>query len=105
MRQKETSIKQSNDDHRAADSVDLFQINYSSKNTSLTKVVMINKYEKLIFARYNSHIVLPWFTISDLLHELNEEKTKKWVSLQHSTECNFYFSCFLRQINLVLNPS
>ena len=81
MRETETSVKQSNNEHRTLVSAELLQTKYPSKNTSFTKTIMINEYEKLIFVRYNSYIMLPWFTISDILDELDEEKIKNLVNL------------------------
>jgi len=67
-----TSVKNQEDDHRSTES---FQIKYPS----LTKVVSINENNKIIFARYNSYIMLPWFTISCILNEFDEEKIKDLV--------------------------
>ncbi|CAF5110546.1 unnamed protein product, partial [Rotaria sp. Silwood1] len=76
MRETETCVKKQNDDHRLSGSTELFQ----TKSISLIKVVMINEYNKLIFARYNSYIMLPWFTISNVLPEYNEEKIKNFAN-------------------------
>jgi hypothetical protein len=52
---------------------------------------MINEKDKIIFARYNSYIMLPWFTISDILNELDEDKIKNLVK--------FYFiKIFIKNI-------
>jgi hypothetical protein len=79
MREKEICDKKANDDRRSSVSVESFQSKCSLENQSLTKVVMINKCDKMIFARYNSYIMIPWFTISNILHGLNEEKIKHFV--------------------------
>ncbi|CAF0758607.1 unnamed protein product [Rotaria sp. Silwood1] len=76
MRETETCVKKQNDDHQLSGSTELFQ----TKSISLIKVVMINEYDKLIFARYNSYIMLPWFTISNVLPEYNEEKIKNFAN-------------------------
>ena len=53
---------------------------YQTKQPLLTKVVRINDKDQIIFVRYNAYIVLPWFTISLILNELDEEKIKNLVS-------------------------
>jgi len=63
-------------DHRSTTSNESLQI----KSPSLTKIVMINEKDKIIFARYNSYIMLPWFSISDILNQLNEDKIKNLVN-------------------------
>lgn len=40
---------------------------------------MINDVEQIIFAKYNSYIMLPWFTIANLLNEYDENKIKDLV--------------------------
>ncbi len=80
MRETENCIKKEETDHRSSVSVESFQTKYSSQYTTFVKVVMINEYDKIIFARYNSYIMLPWFTISNILHGLDEEKIKKFVN-------------------------
>ncbi|CAF0973462.1 unnamed protein product [Rotaria sp. Silwood1] len=72
MHDTNTSTKSQDDDHPSIESTESSQ----TKSLSLTKVVLINETDKLIFARYNSYIMLPWFIISDILHELDEEKIK-----------------------------
>ncbi|CAF0788165.1 unnamed protein product [Adineta steineri] len=67
-----TSIKNQADDHRSTTSNESFQTKYSP----LTKLVIINETEKLIFARYKSYIMIPWFSISYILNEFDEEKIK-----------------------------
>jgi len=74
MRETENGVKK---EDRSSVSVESFQTKSSSQNSSLTKIVMINEYDKIIFARYNSYIMIPWFTISNILNGLNEEKIKK----------------------------
>ncbi|CAF1021050.1 unnamed protein product [Adineta steineri] len=76
MRETENDIKKHLDDHRSSVSAESFQTKYSLSNISLTKVIMINKYDTIVFARYNTYIMLPCFTISHLLNGLNEEKIK-----------------------------
>ncbi|CAF1074951.1 unnamed protein product [Rotaria sordida] len=76
MHETETCVKKQDDDHRSSVSSEL----YRTKSTSLIKVVMINEYDKLIFVRYNSYIMLPWFTISNILHRFNEEKIKNFAN-------------------------
>ncbi|CAF4015513.1 unnamed protein product, partial [Rotaria sp. Silwood2] len=72
MHQTDTSVKIQNDDHPSAESTEAFQ----TKPLSLIKVVLINEKDKLIFARYNSYMMLPWFVISNILNELDEDKIK-----------------------------
>jgi len=86
MRETEICVKKEDNDHRSSVSVESFQTKCSLPSSTLTKVVMINEYDKIIFARYNSYIMLPWFTISNILNELNEEKIKNFVKK------NFFFS-------------
>jgi len=76
MREKEICIKKD----RSSVSVESFQTKCSLKNTILTKIFIINEYDKIIFARYNSYIMLPWFTIANILSELDEEKIKNFVN-------------------------
>jgi len=85
MRETEICTKKENNDHRSSVSVESYQTKCSLQSSILTKVVMINKYDKMIFARYNSYIMLPWFTISNILNILDEEKIKNIV--------NFFFFC------------
>jgi hypothetical protein len=77
VRETETFVKSQEDDHRSITSNESFQTKY----LSLTKVVMINEKDKIIFAKYNSYIMLPWFTISSILNELDEEKIKILVKI------------------------
>jgi len=77
VRETETFVKSQEDDHRSITSNESFQTKYSS----LTKVVMINEKDKIIFAKYNSYIMLPWFTISSILNELDQEKIKILVKI------------------------
>ncbi|CAF4120036.1 unnamed protein product [Rotaria socialis] len=72
MREAESCVKKQDGDYRSSESIELF----STKYTSIIKVVMINEYDKFIFARYNSYIMLPSFTISNILHGINEEQIK-----------------------------
>ncbi len=65
------------DDHRSTTSNESSQI----KSVSLTKLVIVNEKDKIIFARYNNYIMLPWFTLSNILNELNEEKIKNIVKI------------------------
>ncbi|CAF4564912.1 unnamed protein product, partial [Rotaria sp. Silwood2] len=76
MREAETCVKKQDDDRQSSVSTELFQ----TKFASLIKVVMINEYDKIIFARYNSYIMLPWFTISNILRGFNEEKIKNFAN-------------------------
>jgi hypothetical protein len=69
-RESETCIENQVDQYRSSASPECFQ----------TKVVMINENDKIIFARYNSYIMLPWFTISDILNGLDEEEIKVLVN-------------------------
>jgi len=92
MRETENSVKKEDNDQRSSVSIESYQTKYSSQYTSLTKIVIINEYDKMIFVRYNSYIMLPWFTISNLLNGLDEEKIKKIVkSLFFFCEKNFLF--------------
>jgi len=50
---------------------------------------MINEKNKIIFARYNSYIMLPWFSISNILNEFDEDKIKNLV--------NFYLKFLLQK--------
>ncbi len=77
VRETETFVKSQEDDHRSITSNESFQTKY----LSLTKVVMINEKDKIIFAKYNSYIMLPWFTISSILNELDQEKIKILVKI------------------------
>jgi hypothetical protein len=79
MRETENSVKKEDNDQRSSVSIESYQTKYSSQYTSLTKIVMINEYDKMIFVRYNSYIMLPWFTISNILNGIDEEKIKKIV--------------------------
>jgi hypothetical protein len=79
MRERENCVKKANDDHRSSVSVESFQTNSSLQHTSLTKLVMINQYDKIVFARYNSYIMLPGFTILNILNGINEQKLKDFV--------------------------
>ncbi|CAF4101145.1 unnamed protein product, partial [Rotaria sordida] len=72
MHETDTFVKNQDDDHPSAESTESFQ----TKSLSLTKVVVINEKDKIIFVRFNSYIMLPLFIISDILHELDEEKIK-----------------------------
>jgi hypothetical protein len=76
MRETEIRIKKD----RSSVSVESYQTKCSLQSSILTKIVMINKYDKMIFARYNSYIMLPWFTISNILNILDEEKIKNFVN-------------------------
>ena len=98
IRETESLIKNAEDDHRSTTSTESFQAKYPS----LTKVVMINEKDKIIFAKYNSYIMLPWFTISAILNELNEEKIKILVNLVFIKK-NISIVFLSRRINLVLN--
>jgi hypothetical protein len=99
MREKEICVKKD----RSSVSVESFQTKCSLQNRILTKIFMINEYDKIIFARYNSYIMLPWFTISNILSELDEEKIKNFVNFFLKKNFSKNFSFFLRRINLVLN--
>ncbi len=94
-----TSGKSQEDEYRSTTS------NESSptKHVSLTKVVVINEKDPIIFARYNAYIMLPSFTISNILNELDEEKIKILVKFDVRRYSQQFFSLFLRRINLVLN--
>ncbi|CAF3308520.1 unnamed protein product [Rotaria socialis] len=70
--EKDTSIKSQDDQHRSEASTEPFQ----TKSSFLTKLVLIDEKNKIIFARYNSYIMVPWFILSDILKELDEEKIK-----------------------------
>ncbi|CAF1024937.1 unnamed protein product [Rotaria sordida] len=72
MHETDTFVKSQDDDHPSAESTESFQ----TKSLPLTKVVVINEKDKIIFVRFNSYIMLPLFIISDILHELDEEKIK-----------------------------
>ena len=50
-----------------------------TKQISLIKVVKINENDQIIFAKCDSYIMLPWFTLSSILNELDEEKIKNLV--------------------------
>ncbi|CAF0827946.1 unnamed protein product [Adineta ricciae] len=80
MRENEICAKPIHTDLHSSVSSDSFQTKYSLSNLPLTKVVMINSHEQLIFARYNSYIMIPGFTISNLLNELDEEKIKRFAN-------------------------
>jgi len=104
MRETEICVKKEDNDHRSSVSVESFQTKCSLPSSTLTKVVMINEYDKIIFARYNSYIMLPWFTISNILNELNEEKIKNFVKKNFFFQLKISQKFFsLRQINSVLN--
>ncbi|UJR23822.1 hypothetical protein I4U23_026798 [Adineta vaga] len=68
----EVSIKKRDDDRQSNASTASSQTKYSS----LIRVIFINEKDKIIFARYKSYIMLPWFTLSTILNEANEEKIK-----------------------------
>ncbi|CAF2121029.1 unnamed protein product, partial [Rotaria magnacalcarata] len=70
--EKDTSIKSPEDQHRSEASTEPFQ----TKSSFLTKLVLIDEKNKIIFARYNSYIMVPWFIVSDILKELDEDKIK-----------------------------
>jgi hypothetical protein len=76
MRETENSVKK---EDNSSVSIASDHTKYSPQYTSLTKIVMINEYDKMIFVRYNSYIMLPWFTISNILNRLDEEKIKHIV--------------------------
>ena len=70
------SVKSQDIDHSFLESIQSIQKEYSTK----TKLVVINERDKIIFARYNSYIMLPWFVLSDILNEFDEEKIKILVN-------------------------
>lgn len=80
MCENEICAKPISTDQRSSVSSDSYQTKYSLSDLPLTKVVMINSYEKLVFARYNSYTMIPGFTISNLLNNLDEDKIKRFVS-------------------------
>ncbi|UJR25019.1 hypothetical protein I4U23_006380 [Adineta vaga] len=80
MHEKESCTKKLHNDQRSSVSDDSFQTKYSLPDLPLIKVVMLNSYEKIVFARYNSYIMLPWFTISNILHGLDEENIKQFIN-------------------------
>ncbi len=71
--------KKEDNDQRSSASIVSDQTKYSLEYRSLTKLVMINEYDKIIFVRYNSYVMLPWFTISNILNRIDEEKIKQIV--------------------------
>jgi hypothetical protein len=71
--------KKEDNDQRSSASIVSDQTKYSLEYRSLTKLVMINEHDKIIFVRYNSYVMLPWFTISNILNRIDEEKIKQIV--------------------------
>lgn len=74
--EKDASIKSQDGQYPSETSTKPFQIKYSF----LTKLVLIDEKEKIIFARYNSYIMVPWFIVCDILKELDEGKIKILVN-------------------------
>lgn len=98
MRDKECAIK----DQRSSISVESYHS--TEVEMILTKVITINEIDRMIFARFNSYIMIPWFTISQILHVVDEEKIRTIVKdLWKRIHREIYF-CLFRHINLVLNP-
>ena len=87
--EKESLVRSREEDDRCA-----------TKQPSLIKVVRINDKDQLIFVRYNAYVVLPWFTISLILTELDEEKLKNLVRNVFRIFLGESFYLF-RQINSV----
>jgi len=87
----EETEKSQEEDHRSTKSNESFQ----TKQISLTKVVKINEKDELIFVKYNSYIMLPWFTLSSILNEPDEEKLKNLVKFSFK----FVFQTFVFKAN------
>ena len=79
MQEAENSEKKEDNDQRSSASIVSDQTKYSLEYRSYAKLVMINEYDKIIFVRYNSYVMIPWFTISNILNQLDEEKIKQTV--------------------------
>ncbi|CAF0973639.1 unnamed protein product [Didymodactylos carnosus] len=52
------------------------------------KITLVTPYDKLIFARYNTWVMLPWFSISALLKGLDEDTLKTFAIMN-----NFHPTC------------
>lgn len=72
----EICVEKQHEDYHSLESIDIVP----TTNTLLTKIFIFNEFDKLIFARLNSYIMLPWFTIANILRQINEDKIKEMVS-------------------------
>ena len=96
MREKECVMK----DQRSSISAESYHS--TEPEIILTKVIIIDETDRMIFARFNSYIMIPWFTISQILHILDEEKIRTIVK-DLSKKIHWEIFCLFRHINLVLN--
>jgi hypothetical protein len=75
MQEAQTPVEKINTDHRSSTSTE----SLSLESLPLSKIVRINPQTQLVFARYNSYIMLPWFTISSIIPDLDALKIQTWV--------------------------
>ena len=70
----------------------------------LTKVFTINDNERIVFARFNSYIMLPWFTISEILNVSDEEKIRSIVTYFFLEKIDRHFVLFIQANKLGFKP-
>lgn len=81
MRTKEINVKKSEvDQGRVKSSTPLLaSLPETNKPTLLVKAIPISTQTKMIFAKYHSYIMLPWFTISTFFGQMDDKMIKDLV--------------------------
>ena len=98
MQEAETHVEKINTDERSLASTE----SLSLESLPLSKSVRINPQTQLIFARYNSYIMLPWFTISSIVPDLDAKKLQTLVKRISSMS---FDHCLSRRVNWASNLS
>lgn len=98
MQETEVHVEKINTDQRSLASTE----SLSLESLPLSKIVRLNPQTQLVFARYNSYIMLPWFTISSIVPDLDAGKLQTLVKTISSMSLNQFLS---RRVNWASNRS
>lgn len=82
------------------------KISQSSESVQVPVIKMfkIGENEQLIFARYKNYIMIPWFVLSTILNEANEEKIENLVKVSFFSKLVLIEFVFLQARKYGLKP-